>query len=158
MLAGTLYSQNAGDDTQKLFEELRIKDSLIFDLGFNTCDTVILRSLLSDDFEFYHDQNGLLESKEVFIQNIPNLCKMNYRPIRELVENSLEVFPLFSNGTLYGAIQNGTHEFYGKEEDKERYLTSTATFTHVWVMEKGDWKLKRVLSYNHVVPSRSGEK
>lgn len=151
---GTVFSQDSGNDPQKLFEELKERDSLVFNLGFNNCDTVQFRNLLSDDFEFYHDQNGLLESKEMFIQNIPNLCKMNYKAVRVLVDNSLEVFPLFSNGKIYGAIQTGVHEFYGEENDKPRYLTSTAKFTHVWIIEGGDWKLKRILSYDHVIPKK----
>ncbi|MBK8622844.1 MAG: nuclear transport factor 2 family protein [Saprospiraceae bacterium] len=148
----TVFSQDSGIDSKLLFEQLKERDSLIFELGFNNCDTIQFRNLLSDDFEFYHDQNGLLESKEMFIRNIPNLCKMNYKPIRVLVDSSLEVFPLFSNGKLYGAIQTGVHEFYGEGNDKPRYLTSTARFTHVWIIEEDDWRLKRILSFDHVIP------
>ena len=154
IFTGAAFSQDSEIDSQLLFEQLKEKDSLIFELGFNHCDTIQFRNLLSDDFEFYHDQNGLLESKEKFIQNIPNLCKMNYKPIRVLVDNSLEVFPLYSNGKIYGAIQTGVHEFYGEEDDKPRYLTSTAKFTHVWIIEGDYWKLKRILSYNHLIPKQ----
>jgi len=154
LFTGTVFSQDSVIDAQLLFEQLKERDSLIFELGFNNCDTIQFRKLLSDDFEFYHDQNGLLESKDFFIHNIPNLCKMNYKPIRVLVDNSLEVFPLFSSGKIYGAIQIGVHEFYGEEKDKPRYLTSTARFTHVWMIEGGDWKLKRILSYDHVIPKK----
>lgn len=144
-------SEDIGDDLQELFNELKVKDSLLFNIGFNNCDTIQLRALLSDDLEFYHDQNGL-ESKDMLIQSIPNLCKMEYKPIRVLVDNSLEVFPLYSNKKIYGAIQTGIHKFYGEEKGKPRYLTSTAKFTHVWVLEGDVWKLKRILSYDHVVP------
>ena len=144
--------QEQGKENQVLFDELKKKDSLLFNLGFNNCDTTQFRMLLSDDFEFYHDQNGLLESKDMFIKNIPNLCKMSYKPIRVLVEGNMNVFPLYSNGQLYGAIQTGIHEFYGEEKGKARYLTSTAKFTHVWLIEDGTWKLKRILSYDHVIP------
>jgi hypothetical protein len=147
-----VVGQEDGNNLQTLFEELKAKDSLIFNLGFNNCDTAQLRILISDDLEFYHDQSGLLESKEMFIQNIPNLCKMDYKPTRVLVDSSLQVFPLYTNGKLYGAIQAGIHEFYGEENDKPRYLTSTAKFTHVWIIEGSDWKLKRILSYDHVIP------
>lgn len=151
---GTVFSQDAGVDAPFLFKLLKQRDSLVFELGFNNCDTTQFRNVLSDDFEFYHDQGGLLESKEAFIENIPNLCKMNYKATRVLVDSTLAVYPLFSNGKLYGAIQTGVHAFYGEENDKPRYLTSTAKFTHVWIMEGDDWKLKRILSYDHVIPEQ----
>jgi len=147
-----ILGQQSENDIQKIFDELKEKDSLIFNLGFNNCDTSELRALLSDDLEFYHDQNGLLESKEMLIQSFPNLCKMEYKPIRKLIGNSLQVYPLYANGKMYGAIQTGVHEFYGEEKDKPKYLTSTAKFTHVWVIKEGDWTLKRILSYDHIIP------
>jgi hypothetical protein len=152
LLPAPVFSQQDDSTIQELFVELKQKDSLVFNLGFNECDTAQLRVLISDNFEFYHDQSGLLDSKENFIRNIPNLCNMNYKPTRVLVDGSLEVFPLYSNGELYGAIQKGEHEFYGEEPGKPKYLTSTAKFTHVWILENGAWKLKRVLSYDHAVP------
>jgi hypothetical protein len=154
LLSAQVFSQQDDFTLQKLFTELKQKDSLVFNLGFNECDTAQLRALISDDFEFYHDQSGLLDSKENFIRNIPNLCNMNYKPTRVLVDGSMEVFPLYSNGDLYGAIQKGVHEFYGEEPGKPKYLTSTAKFTHVWILENGEWKLKRVLSYDHKSPGK----
>lgn len=148
--ASNIYSQEQVSKNDTLFTILEKKDSLIFTIGFNNCDTTQLRLHLSDDLEFYHDQNGLIESKEMLLQNIPNLCKMEYKATRHLIKESLQVFPLHAaNGNLYGAIQMGNHEFYGEEKDKPIYLTSTARFTHVWVIEDGEWKLKRILSYDH---------
>lgn len=150
-----LYSVGISQDIkaiQGIFNELKQRDSLLFSLGYNLCDTTQFRNLISDDFEFYHDKDGFLNSKEAFIQSIPNLCKMNYRATRVLVKGSLEVFPLYNNGLLYGAVQNGIHEFYGEEVGKPKYLTSTAKFTHVWILESGNWKLKRILSFDHEVP------
>ena len=154
LLFAPAYGQQNDSTLQELFLELKQKDSLVFNLGFNECDTAQLRVLISDDFEFYHDQSGLLDSKENFIRNIPNLCNVNYKPTRVLVDGSMEVFPLYSNGELYGAIQKGVHEFYGEEPGKPKYLTSTAKFTHVWMLGNGEWKLKRVLSYDHQSPGK----
>jgi hypothetical protein len=137
---------------QEIFDKLKYNDSLLFELGFNQCDTNQIRVLTSDDFEFYHDQAGITNSKELFIHSISELCKMTYRPSRELDEKSLEVHILKDNGKIYGAIQNGIHRFYGEEENKPKYLTSTADFTHLWIIEDGNWKLKRVISYNHREP------
>jgi hypothetical protein len=151
-LSTVVFAQEGSEKHQQLFDELKALDSKLFNAGFNTCDTATMRILLSDDMEFYHDQNGLLESKEQFLQGVPNMCKMSYKPVRVLVDSSLQVFPLYANGQLYGAIQTGIHEFYGEEENKPRYLTSTAQFSHVWILEDSQWRLKRILSYDHVVP------
>jgi len=152
LLHMTAFSQVAVDKSQELFKEIAVLDSLIFKLGYNHCDTVQFRKLLSDDFEFYHDIGGLTESKEEFIENIPSLCNMNYKATRKLLDGSMKVFPLYSDGDLYGVIQLGIHEFYGEKDSEPKYLTSTAKFTHVWILEGEDWKLKRILSYDHVTP------
>ena len=66
----------------------------------------------------------------------------------------MEVFPLCTDNKqkLYGAIQNGIHDFYQQEKGEKARKTNTAKFTHLWIIEDGDWKLKRVLSYDHQIP------
>ncbi len=137
--------------TSNLYKTLYTNDSLLFNVGFNTCDISQFEKLVSENLEFYHDQSGVISSKEQFLENTKNgLCKLDYQPIRRLVEGSLQVFPMSNNGELYGAIQTGQHRFYAKYEgQEEEKLTSTADFTHLWLLEDGAWKLARVLSYNH---------
>jgi len=143
------------DRSSELYRTLKQKDSLLFNASFNTCDITELENLVSDNFEFYHDKGGITGTKSEFIANTKNgLCKLSYKARRELVEESLEVFPLNKNGVLYGAIQTGRHNFYATEKDKPEYLTSTAVFTHVWLLENGHWRLKRVLSYDHQDPKK----
>ncbi len=66
----------------------------------------------------------------------------------------MEVFPLYKDNSqvLYGAIQNGVHDFDQQYEGEVARKTNTARFTHLWIIENGDWKLKRVLSYDHQIP------
>ncbi len=132
--------------TSELYKILKVNDSIIFNASFNTCNLIELGQLINDDFEFYHDKAGLLEGKDAFIENTKNgLCKSTADLRRELKKGSLEVFPLNNNkGELYAAIQKGVHSFY--ENDKKG---SVAQFTHLWVLNESDWKLKRVLSYDH---------
>ncbi len=137
-------------EVQKIFDQLETNDSLLFGLGYNHCDTFAVKKLLSENMEFYHDQAGIIKSKADFVKGISGLCQLDYKPTRELVDKTLKVFPLYNNGKLYGAIQKGVHEFYGEEENKPKYLTSTARFTHVWILEEEEWKLQRVLSYDHI--------
>ena len=145
-----LFSQ--GDSSSELFKTLKTQDSLLFEVGFNTCDITQFENLVSEDFEFYHDKSGITATKADFITSIRDgLCKMDYKARRELVENSLEVFPLENNGVLYGAIQTGNHRFYEVKDIKPDRLSSVAKFTHVWLLENGSWKLSRGLSYDHQV-------
>ena len=138
------------EESSELFQILHTKDSLLFNVGFNTCDISQFEALVSEDMEFYHDQSGITSSKADFIAGTENgLCKLPYKARRELVDGSLQVFPMYNNGELYGAMQTGEHRFYAKYPDKEEMLTSVAKFTHLWLLENGEWKLSRVLSYDH---------
>lgn len=69
---------------------------------------------------------------------------------RFLVEESLEVFPMYNNGKLYGALQNGKHFFSTDENMTYENTDNYALFSHLWLLENGEWKIKRVISYNHV--------
>lgn len=142
------------DTSSQLYKVLKTTDSLLFNIGFNTCDIRQFEDIVSDNFEFYHDKAGLTLSKQAFIASIKDgLCKLPYKPKRELIEGSLEVYPLEKDGVIYGAIQTGEHQFYALKKDKPEYVTSTAKFTHLWLLENGTWRLSRGFSYNHQEPT-----
>ncbi len=137
----------------ELFLNLKQKDSLIFERGFNNCELEAFVDLIAEDLEFYHDKAGLSVGKEVFIRQYKDgICgNPNFSARRELIDGSLEVFPLYKNGELYGALQKGIHRFFEKPKGKPEVPGSTARFTHLWLLEDGNWQLKRVLSYDHVM-------
>ena len=65
-----------------LYITIKENDSLLFDIGFNTCNIEILQDLISQDFTFFHDQTGIIESKDEFIESVQNgLCKLPYKPV-----------------------------------------------------------------------------
>src|SRR5438105_773957 len=90
-----LFSQV--DKSSDLFKTLRANDSLLFNIGFNNLDVKPFEALLSDNFEFYHDEGGITSSKKAFIESIKDLVKLDYTPRRQLVQNSLKVYPLKKN-------------------------------------------------------------
>jgi CubicO group peptidase (beta-lactamase class C family) len=155
------------EKTSALYQTIMSRDSLLFNVGFNTCDVSQFENLLSDDFEFYHDKDSISD-KALFLKNFKKgLCGSvgTYQSRRYLVPNSTEVFPLYKKGVLYGALQNGIHQFYEKSVGKNESLTnakehfgSTARFTHVWLLENGVWKLKRSFSYDHQSENTAGTK
>ena len=77
-----------------------------------------------------------------------NICSDPGVNQRSLVSESLEVFEMKKDNKLYGAIQKGKHTFQQKI-DGEMKTVGIADFTHLWLLENNEWKLKRVLSYNH---------
>ncbi|MFT7071577.1 MAG: CubicO group peptidase (beta-lactamase class C family) [Patiriisocius sp.] len=138
-----------------LFIQLKKTDSLFFEESFNKCNFDLLETYIPKDFEFYHDINGTQNREQFFTAFKESICSNTERkPIRKVVEESLEVFPLKNNGEVYGALQKGIHFFYIKESNKELYLTNIAKFTSLWNLENGSWKLSRVLSYDHKEPNK----
>lgn len=148
----SINSQLASDS--ELHIVLAHKDSTLFNAAFNTCDTATLEELFTEDFEFYHDKGGLTEGRDTFLNpmkaNCTNWDKNILQPSKRiLVPGSLEVYPLFKNGELYGALQHGIHSFEFLKENMEYQKGDIAKFTHVWVKQDGRWKVKRELSYDH---------
>ncbi|MDB4292448.1 hypothetical protein N9954_03515 [Maribacter sp.] len=140
--------------TSDLYQNILKIDAILFENGFNNCMLSDMDPYISEDLEFYHDQGGPSTTKKEFFETLEqNICSNpDRKPLRKLIESSVNVFPLYNKGVLYGAIQNGVHEFYMKEINKEAYLTSTASFTHLYIIKNDTWQLKRVLSYNHQQP------
>lgn len=136
-----------------LFQTLKQKDSLLFKIGFNQCDMGLSASLMYEDLEFYHDKSGITNSKSEFVDVMKNgLCREDNpnKIYRFLVEESLEVYPLYNDNKLYGALQNGTHFFSPKEDMDYAESNNDAKFSHLWILDdNGQWKIKRVISYNH---------
>ena len=157
IIFGNIKAQIA--KTSDLFIELKKQDSLFFELGFNNCDGVYLEQHTDENLKFYHD-NGGFQDKKLFLERTKqNICgNPNQKPIRKLVENSLEVFPLYNNGELYGAIQSGEHQFFIREKNKEDVLDGQAKFTTVWTKKDGIWIMNDILSYDHGSPKATKTK
>lgn len=139
------------EKNSELYKTILSIDSLLFDIGFNLCNITQFENLLSDKFEFFHDKDSISYKKE-FLYNLRNgLCKSptTYQSRRELITESTEIYPLYKNKVLYGAIQTGNHKFYETVSDNKESFAGSAKFTHVWLLEKGIWKLTKSLSYNH---------
>ncbi|TDR46501.1 uncharacterized protein DUF4440 [Tahibacter aquaticus] len=135
----------------ELSATIEARDKALFAAVFERCDIAAVRSLVTDDMEFFHDQSGLnAESGDAFTDAIRKLCARqasgeDYRSRRELVPGSLFVQPLGN----YGAVETGLHRFYRLDPGKPPRLTGEARFTHVWKNDNGTWRLARVVSYAH---------
>ncbi|TRX01740.1 serine hydrolase [Flavobacterium gawalongense] len=149
-IIAVIFSANSKaqvDKNSDLYKAIISKDSLLFNVGFNTCDISQFENLLSNNLKFYHDKDGISD-KTKFLYDLKNgLCKNpETRQVKRiLVKESTKIFPLYKNGMLYGAVQQGEHLFYEKQENQP----GIAKFTNVWQLENGDWKLATSLSFDH---------
>jgi hypothetical protein len=128
---------------QELTRKIAYMDSLLF-YAFNTCDVNLSKSLFTEDLEFYHDAGGLTN----YAQNVKSIlqrCNRETKVRRELVKGTLEVFPIRD----FGAVEIGSHRFYYTEKGQEEKLDGTFRFVHIWKNTNGDWKISRVISYDH---------
>lgn len=135
------------DKNSALYKTILSKDSLLFDVGFNTCDIKQFENLLSDNLKFYHDKDGISD-KTKFLNDLKNgICNIqaNRKVKRFLVKESTQLFPLYKNGVLYAAVQQGEHTFSEKRESE----AGIAKFTNVWELENGEWKLTTSFSFDH---------
>lgn len=135
----------------KIYKIIKDRDSLLFELGFNAIDTVALEKLLAEDFEFYHDVHGITDSKQAFLKSVSGLKELPFKTWRRLRLETMEVYPLYAENRskLYAVIQTGKHDFYQQKKGEKAKKSGTARFNHLWILEGGEWKLKRVLSFDH---------
>lgn len=146
----TITSAAQVEKTSDLYLQMKQLDSIVFDAGFNNCDLKGLATVLSEDLEFYHDVGGTQDKTAFLDAMAKNICGDPLDKItRQLVKGSLEVFPLKNNNVLYGALVNGTHEFFRQEKNEKRHKTGYAKFTSYYELQDGAWMLQRAFSFDH---------
>ena len=129
--------------SQELYAEIAHMDSVMFN-AFNAYDIDKLKMCFSNDLEFYHDKGGLADYKQTMINFITLFDNNKTTGLRrELVKGSLEVYPIKD----YGAVEVCNHQFCHVENDKN----DCGTFKNVmiWQKKEGQWKVTRVISYDH---------
>jgi Domain of unknown function (DUF4440) len=129
--------------SNELYNEIAGMDSVIFD-AFNTHDLEKLKTIFSENLEFYHDKDGLAGYEQT-INNLKSLFEKNLHTglRRDLVKGSLEVYPIKD----YGAVEICLHRFCHVENGKD----DCGVFKNImiWQNKNGAWKVTRVISYDH---------
>jgi len=149
LLSLSVGALSAQDNDQQLSATILHKDSLFWQ-AYNTCDTSAFAKYFADDVEFYHDKGGITLGLADLLGGFnKNLCTGTFRLRREAVQGSVKVFPLRKDNVIYGAILSGEHIFYVTEQGKPEHAEGLAKFTHLWLLKNGEWKMERVLSYDH---------
>ena len=125
----------------ELYKEIERADSILFQ-AFNRQDMATFKAMFTKDLEWFQDNGGLIPYKTVF-ENFGNTFKNENKLSRVLVKESLEVHPIKG----YGAIEIGSHQFRHFENGKEE--VGTFKFLMIWNKKDGQWKISRVVSYDH---------
>ena len=119
--------------------------------AFNACDVQKQTGMNAEDLEFYHDIGGLMRGRASFAETMTkNICGRNdWRLRRAEVPGTVKLYPLRSNGKMYGAVISGEHYFYHTNKGHPETLEGKARFTHTLLLNEGEWQVARVLSYDH---------
>lgn len=125
----------------ELYREIAHMDSLIF-AAYNAHDAERVMSFFDPDLEFYHDTGGLTDYRQNDTAT-RDILSRNQNIRRELVKGSLAVYPIKD----YGAIETGEHRFCHEEQGMTE--CGTFKFLMIWQKKNDQWKITRVVSYDH---------
>src|SRR5574343_331462 len=142
-------SSNAQNNNEKkvvikesaLYNKISELDSALF-AAYNSKNLPLMKTYFTKDLEWYQDNGGLIRFEKVFA-NFQSIFNREYTLTRSLIKESLEVHPIEG----YGAIEVGSHQFSHIENGKLE--VGTFKFLMIWKNDKGNWKISRVISYNH---------
>jgi ketosteroid isomerase-like protein len=127
--------------SDSLYKEIAKADSTLFN-AFNNRDMETFKKMFTTDLEFFHDKGGLTDYNYT-VESFKRTIAQNNDLRRDLVIGSLEVYPIKD----YGAIQVASHTFCHTENGRPD--CGTFKFLHIWKKINGEWKITRVVSYNH---------
>ncbi|RYZ93760.1 MAG: nuclear transport factor 2 family protein [Sphingobacteriaceae bacterium] len=137
----TLQAQPSKKAAAKtLYSTIIAMDKQVFD-AYNRCDLDKFDDYFTRDAEFFHDHTGHTDSRREMMKSMKSVCETGGMQ-RQLV--SARIFPL----DFYGALETGVNRFYKVVKGK-RQLNSTAKFIYIWKLKKDEWKISKVISYDH---------
>jgi hypothetical protein len=141
MQGANAQERKVAQTPQALYNEIAHADSVLFGY-FNAQKFESFKAMFSKDLEWFQDNGGLQDYNTVF-KNFKNMFARPYKLSRQLVSGTLEVHPIKD----YGAIEIGTHQFKHMENGKEEI--GNFKFLMIWQKKNGQWKISRVVSYDH---------
>jgi hypothetical protein len=142
----TVIAQNQNErkvaTTQtELFNKVAQLDSSLF-TAYNSKKLDLMKTYFTNDLEWYQDNGGLIGFEKVF-ENFNSIFNRDYDLKRSLIKESLEVHLIEG----YGAIEIGMHQF--KHIENGKLEIGTFKFLMIWKNDNGNWKISRVVSYDH---------
>jgi hypothetical protein len=126
---------------KELFNKIANLDSSLF-AAYNSKNLDLMKTYFTRDLEWYQDNGGLIDYEKVF-SNFKSIFNRDYDLKRNLIKESLEVHPIEG----YGAIEIGKHQF--KHIENGKLEIGTFKFLMIWKNDDGNWKISKVISYDH---------
>jgi hypothetical protein len=140
-LAQNQIQKSAAITKNELFNKIANLDSLLF-AAYNSKNLDLMKIYFTSDLEWYQDNGGLIGFEKVF-ENFNSIFNRDYDLKRSLIKESLEVHLIEG----YGAIEIGMHQF--KHIENGKLEIGTFKFLMIWKNDNGNWKISRVVSYDH---------
>jgi Domain of unknown function (DUF4440) len=122
-----------------LFEAITRMDRHLFN-AFNAHNVDRLMSLASKNVELYQENDGLKNYEEC-ITEFKDMFAHDSDIRRELVEGTVEVYPIGG----YGALEVGQHRFCHTQNGKED--CGVFGFAVLWQKTDDSWKVSRLVNY-----------
>lgn len=139
------YNSTTGNSSKKtdreLYNTIRFQDSILFE-SFNSQNFEKFKSYFDDSLEIFQDNAGVRNYTEA-MNSFKEIFSRKTGLNRKLVASSLEVYPIKN----YGAIETGSHVFCHEEAGKQD--CGTFKFVHIWKKEHNNWKITRIITYDH---------
>lgn len=126
---------------KELVAKITQLDSAMF-AAFNSKNIDVMKTYFTSDLEWYQDNGGLIGYEKVF-ENFQSIFNRDYELTRSLIKESLEIHPIQG----YGAIEIGKHQF--KHIENGKLEVGTFKFLMIWKNDNDNWKISRVISYDH---------
>ncbi len=146
----------AADSDSNWDAQVRQADDIYWhDFNFGT--SAALNSHLTKDVEFYHDLGGTSLGYEALSKVNAGMDNTKNRLRRDIVPDTLRIFPMRKGPDLYGAIVMGDHDFFATESGKIVRRVGRASFTHLMLLQDGVWKVARIYSYHHQAAKETKE-
>ena len=109
---------------------------------FNAHNVDRLMEMTTKDLEFYQDTDGLKGYQQCY-DDFKKVFTANTDLRRELVDGSIEVYPIKD----YGALEVGQHRFCHTENGQEE--CTVLKFTMLWQKSDDSWKIARIFNVGH---------
>jgi ketosteroid isomerase-like protein len=149
VIAFLFYHVTVAQDT--LQATIIQKDSLFWQ-AYNNCDTAGMMKYVAADIEFFHDKGGITRGRDALAMSFArNICSQrdSFHLRRQAVPASIRLYPMQDGDKAYGMVISGDHLFYVGRKGKKEHAEGLAKFFHLWVFENGEWRMKRIISYDH---------